>query len=81
MPRPRKLQINEEIEMDGENKTHILARTVTRNNSFGEGGQVPAAVLESELDAWKAKGFKITLASYVETVPEGHVLLFVLEKE
>jgi len=82
MSRPKKINIEEqEITTIMENKTHVFVRTVSKDNTFTPTGAVPAEAMEKDLDAWKAQGYKILLASVVNTVPEGYTLLFILERE
>jgi len=39
---------------------HVLVRTITKGNFFGEGGEIPMAEFENQLrNDWLAKGWKI----------------------
>lgn len=81
MSRPRKIQNIDEENSEMDSKTHIYVRVVSKSNQLTESGAYPASVIEKELDDLKAKGYKITFTSLVETLPEGPELLFLLEKE
>lgn len=81
MSRPRKIQNIDEENSEMDSKTHIFVRTISKSDMFTESGAKPSSVVENEIDEWKSKGYKITFTSLVETVPEGPVLLVLLEKE
>lgn len=81
MSRPRKIQNIDEENSEMDSKTHIYSRTISRKGVYTETGAVPSEVVEKELDEWKGKGYKLSYAFYAETNPEGHTVLFVLEKE
>jgi NAD(P)H-flavin reductase len=80
MARPKKLQLDEEI-IEMENKVKIVVRTITRDNSYGVNGSVPAGVLEERVTEYLDQGYKISSSNFVESVVEGHVIMFILVKE
>lgn len=81
MARPRKLQINEETNEMSESRVKIIVRTITRDDSYGPGGSVPAFKLEERVTEFLEQGFRVSSSNFVESVPEGHVIMFVLVKE